>query len=82
MRFLDDEAGITTSLELDCLKPRVGHHTILESYPTNSQGNVTIFNIRDIIAPADVVFLKGNKWDIQIMHCWKNGSNRLLIQTE
>ena len=47
-RFLAEEEGQVTALELDCLKPRVGSGLILEAYP-EGQADIYVFLIKDVI---------------------------------
>ena len=55
---------MTASLELDCLKPHVGNSTILESYPEKAHKDICIFQIHDIITVAEVIPLRGTKWEV------------------
>lgn len=64
-RFLDDEDGKVTAIELSCLKPRVGLTTIMEETPSHLP-DIAIFKVEDIIdGPIRALPLKGKKWDIQ-----------------
>lgn len=54
-RFLMDEEGQVSHLELDCLKPRVGNVDILDGYPPN-QGDKYVYPLEDVLGgPLDVV---------------------------
>ena len=46
-RFLDEEDGNVTHLELDCLKPQIGNDCILEAYP-EEQSDRYVFAIQDV----------------------------------
>ena len=64
-RFLDDEDGAITGIELDCLKPHVGTGTELESYAGGSSRDIDVFPIHDIIEGSLFVEpLKGNRWNV------------------
>ena len=64
-RFLDDEDGAITGIELDCLKPHVGTETELESYTGSTSRDIGLFSIHDIIEGSLIVEpLKGNRWNV------------------
>ena len=46
-RFLLEENGSVTHIELDCLKPQVGNDCILEGYPEN-ETDPYMFKIEDV----------------------------------
>ena len=55
-RFLKDEEGEVTHLELDCLKPRVGNVDILDGYPPDHGGDKYVYPLQDVLGgPLDVV---------------------------
>ena len=55
-RFLKDEEGEVTHLELDFLKPRVGNVDILDGYPPDHGGNKYVYPLQDVLGgPLDVV---------------------------
>ena len=63
-RFLSDHSGPAESLEMRCLKPRVGSETILEDTPAHL-ADLSVFSIQDIICgPLNVMPLKGAKFDV------------------
>ena len=62
-RFLYDEGGPVTAIELDCLKPRIESGTVLESYD-NQHKDIDRFPIHNIIASISVIPLRNNKWDV------------------
>ena len=54
-RFLEDEGGNVTHIELDCLKPKVGNENVLYGYP-KGQSDCYAFPIEDVIGgPLDSV---------------------------
>ena len=58
-RFLKDEDGAVDSIQLHCLKPKVGSSTILEDTPDHLP-DITIFPVHDIIAgPLKVIPIRG-----------------------
>ena len=60
-RFLYDEDGPVTAIELDCLKPRIGTGTILEAYD-KARKDVDRFPLCNIIAgPLNIVPMRNNK---------------------
>ena len=46
-RFLNEEGGQVTHLELDCLKPRVGNDNVLHSY-LSGQEDRFVYPISDV----------------------------------
>ena len=55
-RFLIDDDGEVTHLELDCLKPRVGNVNILDGYPPEHDGDKYLYPLEDVLGgPLDVV---------------------------
>ena len=42
-RFLLDKDGLANALELDCLKPRVGNGTVLQSYDKSTERDLFIY---------------------------------------
>ncbi|KAG1653515.1 hypothetical protein GQR58_025525 [Nymphon striatum] len=59
-RFLDDENGPTESLEMKCLKPKVGSGTTLEDTPTQLP-DISLVSLAVVIAgPLEVLPLKGS----------------------
>ena len=69
-RFLDDENGAVTLIEMDCLKPPTGimEKTTLKSVPEhlrNIGDHLAIFQRKNIIAgPVSVIFERGQKWHV------------------
>ena len=54
-RFLEDECGNVSHLELDCLKPRIGNINILDGYPPD-QDDKYVYPIEDVFGgPLDVI---------------------------
>ena len=49
-RFLLDKDGLANALELDCLKPRVGNGTVLQSYDKSTDCDLFIYLLHNIIA--------------------------------
>ena len=47
-RFLVDEGGAVSHLELDCLKPRIGNDNILDAYP-QGQEDKYLYPIADVL---------------------------------
>ena len=77
-RFLYDEKGPVSSIELDCLKPRVGTGTVLESYD-NARHDIDRFPLHNIIAgPLHVAPLRSNKWDIPKYQSLEERFNRVV----
>ena len=63
-RFLHDEEGPVDSVEIRCMKPKIGSGTILEDTPAHCP-DVSTFQLTDVIfGPLNVVPLKGNKFDV------------------
>ena len=63
-RFLVDENGPVESLQIRCLKPKVGSGTLLEDTPKHLP-DISIFNLHDVIyGPLKVVPVKGGKFDV------------------
>ena len=63
-RFLLDEEGPVDSLEIRCMKPKVGSGTVLEDTPAHCP-DLSFFQLTDVIyGPLGVVPLKGNKFDV------------------
>ena len=63
-RFLKDEDGAVDSIQLHCLKPKVGSSTILEDTPDHLP-DISIFPVHDVIAgPLNVIPIRGKKMDI------------------
>jgi len=61
---LDDENGSVCSIEMSCLKPKVGLGTIMEDTPDHLP-DIGIFQTQDIIdGPVKVLPVKGKKWDV------------------
>ena len=62
-RYLDDENGPVSGIELDCLNPHVGSDTILELY--RDRHDIDIFPAFNIISgPLIVETLRSNKWNV------------------
>ena len=60
-QFLDEEDGKVFSVEMSCLKPKVGLETIMEETPENLP-DVAIFKIEDIIdGPITALTMKRKK---------------------
>ena len=67
-RFLHDKDGDVHTIELSCLKPKVGLGTIMEETPDHLP-DIALFNLEDIIAgPITALPLKSKKWDICEYH--------------
>ena len=65
-RFLCDENGPATSLEIDCLKPNFGKSNIFDSVPSHLQQDIGLFNIEDVfVGPLNVTPYCGNKWVVE-----------------
>ena len=63
-RFLKDEDGDVDSIQLHCLKPKVGSGTVLEDTPDHLP-DISIFPVHDVIAgPLNVIQIRGEKMDI------------------
>ena len=63
-RFLVDENGPVDSLEVRCLKPRVGSGTLLDDTP-EFLPDISLFNLADVIyGPLEVVPMKAGKFDV------------------
>ena len=63
-RFLHDEEGPVDSLEIRCMKSKIGSGTILEDTPAHCP-DVSFFQLTDVIyGPLNVVPLKGDKFDV------------------
>ena len=75
-RFLHDENSQTQSLEIKCLKPKVGSGTTLEDTPDHLP-DISLFALSDVIAgPLEVVPLKGSaKFDVPNMRVLSNIKN-------
>ena len=55
-RFLMEDDGDVTHLELDCLKPRVGNVDILDGYPPDHDGDKYLYPLEDVLGgPLDVI---------------------------
>ena len=55
-RFLLDKDGLANALELDCLKPRVGKGTALQSYDKSTERDLFIYPLHNTIAgPIKVI---------------------------
>ena len=77
-RFLDDEGGPVSSIELDCLKPRIGTGTILESYEDDRR-DLDQFPLYNIIAgPLQVEPLHSRKWNIPSYPSLEDGFKRII----
>ena len=64
-RFLVDEDGQASALEIDCLRPHVGSDTFLDSVPPHLTPDVDVFSIHDIVdGPLEVLPLKAGKWNV------------------
>ena len=65
-RFLCDENGPATSLEIDCLKPNFGKSNIFDSVPSHLQRDIGLFNIEDVsVGPLNVTPYRRNKWVVE-----------------
>ena len=63
-RFLKDENGDVDTIEMRCLKPRVGLSTVMEDTPDHLP-DIGIFKIQDVIdGPLEVLPLRVKKWDV------------------
>lgn len=64
-RFLEDEGGRVTHLELDCLKPRVGNNKVLEGYPIG-QSDCFSYPLEDVFGgPLDLIPIpRTRKWSV------------------
>ena len=65
-RFLEDENGPVDSLEIRCLKPKIGSGTIVENTP-ESLPDIGLFDLHDVImGPLEVIPVKGNKFNVPL----------------
>ena len=61
---MDEEDGKVCSVEMSCLKPKVGLGTLMEETPEHLP-DVAIFQIEDIIdGPITALPMKRKKWEI------------------
>ena len=65
-RFLSDQNGYCTAVELDCLRAKCGTtDNVLEEYPDDKK-DVYIFPARCIISkPFSATFIGGRKWEVK-----------------
>ena len=71
-RFLEDENGLVSAIEIDCLKPHVGNEPILESIPAHLPRDLYMCPLHNIIfGPLVVSPPKGEKWHIPTYHTLK-----------
>ena len=60
-RFLDEEGGKATHIELDCLRPQVGSGCTLKGYP-DTQHDIYVYQMQDVIGgPLRCLVPKKNK---------------------
>ena len=63
-RFLYDEGGGVTKMEMDCLKPHVGNDNIMESYPAG-QKDKYMCDITNIFTGPVIIYPKPKgKWEV------------------
>ena len=63
-RFLKDEEGPVETLEIRCLKNKIGSGTILEDTPAHCP-DISLFGLENVIyGPLDVIPVRGNKFNV------------------
>jgi len=63
-RFLTDKDGSVESLEIRCLKPKVGYQTTIEDTPEHLP-DISVFNLTDVIyGPLEVISVRGGKFNV------------------
>ena len=63
-KFLADPEGPVESLEIRCMKPKIGSGSILEDNPAHLP-DISIFKLTDIIfGPLKVIPQKGKKFEV------------------
>ena len=76
-RFLYDKDGPVSSIELDCLKPRIGSG-MLEEY-ANDKKDIDHFALHNIICgPINIIPLRLNKWNVPGYEELENKFKRVL----
>lgn len=63
-RFLTDENGPVDTLEIRCLKPKVGSGTIVDDTPSHLP-DISLFRLADVIyGPLEVTPVRGGRFDV------------------
>lgn len=62
-RFLEEKEGNVTQLEIMCLKPKIGHGTIVEDTPLHSKYTEIVDIINIFAGPLTAEAMKGNKFN-------------------
>ena len=63
-RFLEDEEGPVESLEIRCLKNKIGSDTILGDTPAHCS-DISLFSLENFIyGPLEVIPVRGNKINV------------------